>query len=190
MGKEFIKLLEQIISPQKNWGCWTRKALSTVLAMSVGVMGFNAYERLQRSHWEDLPLHTAILEGNVSVEVQEYLDKLVKADPSLKSVWLYSWPDARSLIAVAHAGHHINPLPLGYFLLTDAEEVGDLVMGQCSCMDRPGLKLLACPIVAENDSWGVILFEHEIGTERPDNYKAVYVALAHKLSNIIYHNHD
>ena len=185
-----IDLIASMVSPGKTWGCFFRKTLSTLLVASIGAYGFNAYQRMERSHWESLPLHTAVLEGDVSTNVQKYLDRLVQADPSLKSVWLYSWPDARSLIAVAHAGNHTNPLPLGYFLLEDAEEVGDLVMGQCSCMDRPGKKLLACPIIAENDSWGMILFEHEPGTDRPPNYKSVYVALAHKLSTIIYHNHD
>jgi hypothetical protein len=91
---------------------------------------------------------------------------------------------------VAHSGHHINPLPLGYFLLRDREVIGDLVLAQCSCLKRPEKKLLACPIIAENDAWGVVVFEHEPGTDRPDGYKSVYAALAHKLSHIIYHDHD
>ena len=90
MGKEFIKLLEQVISPQKTWGCWTRKALSTLIAMGVGVMGFNAYERLQRSHWEDLPLHTAISVDGKAEQVQTYLDGLIRADQNLASVWVLS----------------------------------------------------------------------------------------------------
>ncbi len=38
--------------------------------------------------------------------------------------------------------------------------------------------------------WGMVVFEHEPGTDRPDGYKSVYAALAHKLSHIIYHDHD
>ena len=185
-----IDLIASMVSPGKTWGCFFRKTLSTVLVAIIGAYGFNVYQRAERSHWESLPLHTAVLEDNVSANVQKYLDRLIQADPSLRSVWLYSWPDARSLIAVAHSGNHINPLPLGYFLLTDAEKVGDLVMAQCSCLNRPNKKLLACPVMTENDAWGVIVFEHEPGTERPNGYKSVYAALAHKLSNIIYHNHD
>ena len=91
-------------------------------------------------------------------QVQQYLDGLIRADPNLSSVWVYSWPDARTLIPVAHAGFHVNPLPLGYFWVTDYKEVGGLVMERCVEMDR--LKhLVACPIMAENDAWGVAVFE-------------------------------
>lgn len=184
-----IDLIASMVSPGKTWGCFFRKTLSTLLVASIGAYGFNAYQRMERSHWESLPLHTAVQEDNVSANVQKYLDRLIRADPDLKSVWLYSWPDARSLIAVAHAGHHVDPLPLGYFLLNDAGDVGELSMGQCTCLDRPGKNLLACPIMAENDAWGMILFVKEADTKQPPNYHSVYVALAHKLSNIIYHNH-
>ena len=185
-----IDLIASMVSPGKTWGCFFRKTLSTLLVASIGAYGFNAYQRMERSHWESLPLHTAVKEGDVSANVQTYLDRLKQADPSLKAVWLYSWPDARSFIPVAHSGNHINPLPLGYFLLRDRVVIGDLALAQCSCLKRPEKKLLACPIIAENDAWGVIVFEHEPGTERPNGYKSVYAALAHKLSHIIYHDHD
>jgi len=185
-----IDLIASMVSPGKTWGCFFRKSLSTLLVASIGAYGFNAYQRLERTHWEDLPLHTAIVEGDIAAEVQQYLESLKRSDPSLRSVWLYSWPDSRSLIPVSHAGNHVNPLPLGYFLLKDREVIGDLVLAECSCLKRPGKKLLACPIFAENDAWGVIVFEHEPGVDRPDGYKSVYAALAHKLSHIIYHNHD
>ena len=185
-----IDLIASMVSPGKTWGCFFRKTLSTLLVATIGAYGFNTYQRVERTHWESLPLHTAVLEGDVSSNVQTYLDRLKQSDPSLKSVWIYSWPDARSLIPVAHAGNHINPLPLGYFIAEDVRTVGELVLAQCSCMKRPNVKLLACPIIAENDAWGVIVFEHEPGTDRPDGYKSVYAALAHKLSHIIYHNHD
>jgi hypothetical protein len=187
---KFVDLIGQMISPGKTWGCFFRKTLSTLLVASIGAYSFTTYQRMERSHWEDLPLHTAVKDGNIEERVNRYLQLLVAADTGLRSVWLYSWPDARSLIAVAHAGNHTNPIPLGYFLTTDALVAGQLSMEQCACLKRPGKKLLACPIIAENDAWGVILFEHEVGSDRPNNYKSVYVALAHKLANLIYNNHD
>ena len=99
-----IDLIASMVSPGKTWGCFFRKTLSTLLVASIGAYGFNAYQRMERSHWESLPLHTAVQEDDVSADVQKYLDRLKQTDPSLKSVWLYSWPDARSLIPVAHAG--------------------------------------------------------------------------------------
>ena len=185
-----IDLITTMVSPGKTWGCFFRKTLSTLLVASIGAYGFNAYQRLERSHWEDLPLHTAVQEEGVSESVQEYLEKLIDKDPGLKSVWLYSWPDARSLIPVAHAGSAINPIPLGYFIHTDALTIGELALERCSCLQRIGQKLLACPIIAENDAWGVLLFEHNPAIDRKGDYKSIYAALAHKLSHVIYHNHD
>ena len=185
-----LDIIAQMVSPGKTWGCFYRKTLSTLLVAAIGAYGFNVYQRYERNHWEGLPLHTAIKEGDISTRVQSYLDKLNQADTGIKSIWVYSWPDSRSLIPVAHSGNHINPLPLGYFIRTDTKVVGELVFASCSCLKRPGKKLLACPIMTENDAWGVIVFEHELGSRRQDNYKSVYSALAHKLSNIIYHYHD
>ena len=89
MGKEFIKLLEQMVSPGKTWDCWARKALSTLLAAACGVLAFQGYERLQRSHWEDLPLHTAIQKEGVAEQVQLYLDRLVREHGDhLEAVWV------------------------------------------------------------------------------------------------------
>lgn len=187
---KIVDLIASMVSPGKTWGYFFRKTLSTILVVSIGAFGFNTYQRLERSHWEDLPLHTAIKEGGKEERVNKYLQALVSSDDSLKSVWLYSWPDARTLLAVAHAGHHIDPLPLGYFLGVDAPTVGELVLGRCDCLGRPNRSILACPIITENDSWGVIVFEHNSESHRPDNYKSIYVALAHKLANLIYHNDD
>ena len=188
MTEKVIDLISQIVSPGKTWGCFFRKTLSTLLVASIGAYGFNAYQRLERSHWEDLPLHTAIAEGDIASEVQTYIDNLITQDPSLKSIWVYSWPDARSLITVANSGDPVNPLPLGYFLRSDSEPVGTLVFEECACLKRPNKKLLACPIMASNDAWGVVVFEHKAGIDRPDNYKNSYAALTHKLSNLIYHD--
>ena len=104
-----LDIIASMVSPGKTWGCFYRKTLSTLLVAAIGAYGFNVYQRLERSHWEDLPLHTAVTEGDIEGRVRRYLQLLVAADDSLKSVWLYSWPDARTLIAVAHEGNPTNP---------------------------------------------------------------------------------
>ena len=187
---KIVELIDHIVSPGNSWAGFFRKSLSLLTVAGIGAYGFTVYQSMKRSHWEDLPLHTAIDDHEIEKKVEFYLDTLVSTDSYLNSVWLYSWPDARTLISVAHAGEHNDPLPLGYFLRSDALPVGTLMMGQCTCLKRPAKKLLACPVMAENDSWGVVVFHHRQETGRPDNYKAIYVALAHKLSNIIYNDHD
>ena len=104
----------------------------------------------------------------------------------LKGVWVYSWPDARTLIPVLHSGHQKDPMPIGYFQIKEASSVGQLVMEQCAEIERLETKLTACPIMAENDAWGVVVFEAKDDTNRPRNWKSIYAALTHKLSNIIY----
>ena len=181
---KILELVTQIISPGKTWGNFFRKTLSTLLVASIGAYAFNAYRTMGESHWEKLPLHSAIKKNAVKKEVEQYLQLLINSDPSLLSVWLYSWPDARSLIPVHHAGNHDNPIPLGYFWKTDRSVVGSLVMAECDCLERPGKKFLVCPIMAENDAWGIILFEHK--NTVPKEYKIVYMTLAHKLADLIY----
>ena len=181
-----IDLIASMVSPGKTWGCFFRKTLSTLLVASIGAYGFNVYQRMERSHWESLPLHTAVKEGDTLQKVQLYLEGLIQRDSTLKSVWIYSWPDARTIIPVAHDGLHSNPLPLGYFLPRDAEAIGVMTFSQCDWLDRPGTFLYACPIEVENDQWGVIVFELKVSH---DDTLGLYLSLAHKLSNIIYNNH-
>ena len=183
---EAFKFLTTMASPGKTWGSFFRKTLSTLLVASIGAYGFNAYQRMERSHWEDLPLHTAIEKGDISAEVEEYLTKLLQSNPDLRSIWVYSWPDARTLEPVAHSGHFVNPMPLGYFQITDAHAIGQMVMEQCAGLNRRQQTLTACPIMAANDAWGVVIFECEDSKHRPDRWRSVYAALTHKLSHIIY----
>ena len=184
-----LKQIRKIIDPGDSWSKFFRKSLSTLLVASIAMFGYSVYSRDTRSHWEDLPLHVAIKKGDISDQVQEYLERLVRHDDRLRSVWVYSWPDARTLLPVASAGHAANPMPLGYFLASDYKEVGTLVMELCTQMERPHKTITVCPIMADNDAWGVIAFELKDGDPRPNNWRAVYAALTHKLSHIIYSEH-
>ena len=187
--EELAKLLTSIVSPGKDWGTFSRKVLSTLLVFCIGAYSFSKYEDMNRSHWEDLPLHTAIEVGGRRGEAQAYLDTLMRAHQGMiKGIWVYSWPDARTLIPVLHSGHQKNPMPIGYFQVKDAYSVGQLVMEQCAEIERLGSRLTACPIMAENDAWGVVIFEVCEDKAPETNWRSIYAALTHKLSHIIY-NH-
>ena len=186
---ELFKLLRSIVAPGNNWGSFSRKDLSTLMVACIGAYAVNRYEHFNRSHWEDLPLHTAITVGDRRDASQKYLDNLMRSHQGqLKGIWVYSWPDARTLIPVLHSGHYENPMPIGYFQVKDANSVGQLVMEQCAEIERLGNRLTACPIMAENDAWGVAVFE--LKENKQDHWRSVYAALTHKLSHIIYHDHD
>jgi hypothetical protein len=183
---KFLNLIEKLIVPEKTWGGFLRKTISTLLVASISVVGFTQYRDHQRSHWEELPLHTAI-KANDRIEPQSrhFLETVVRTNPHVDSIWLYSWPDARNLHPVLHSGSSEDPIPLGYFLTEDYAEIGLLVMEQCTPLKR-NQRLYACPIVTENDSWGVVVF---ILNKDCDKLFGEMSALSHKLSNIIYQNH-
>ena len=183
MGKEFIKLLEQIISPQKTWACWSRKTISAVLAASIGAYGFNAYREYQAQSFEALDLHEAVVERGLPEKVQANLESLLRLNPRLASVWLYSWYDGRNMLPVQHAGHGADPFPLGYFTQEHALQIGKLVLGQCVTIDLN----VMCPIMADNDAYGVLIFVPESGALRSNTNLQ---AFAHKLTILIYHDHD
>lgn len=185
--EELAKLLSAIVSPGKDWGTFSRKILSTLLVASLGAYGFSQYRAMNESHWESLPLHVAIEKDDRRQQAQTYLDHLMRAhEDKLKGVWVYSWPDARTLMPVIHAGHQRDPMPIGYFQIKDATSVGQLVMERCAEIERLETKLTACPIMAENDAWGVVIFEAKDDTNRPRGWQSIYAALTHKLSHIIY----
>ena len=77
--EELAKLFTAIVSPGKDWGTFTRKILSTLLVASIGAYGFSRYEAMNRSHWDDLPLHVAIEVDDRKREAQLYLDNLMRA---------------------------------------------------------------------------------------------------------------
>ena len=185
--EELAKLFRAIVNPGKDWPEFSRKILSTLLVASLGAYGFSQYRDITESHWEKLPLHVAIEEDNRKNEAQSYLDNLMRAhEDKLKGVWVYSWPDARTLIPVIHSGHQRDPMPIGYFQIQDATSVGQLVMERCAEIERLETKLTACPIMAENDAWGVVIFEAKGDTNRHHGWQSIYAALTHKLSHIIY----
>ena len=106
MLEEGFKLFTSIVSPGKTWGSFARKTLSMLLAADIGAYTFDRYEHMNRSHWEDLPLHTAIEVDDKRQRSQQYLDSLMRAHQGdIKGIWVYSWPDARTLIPVIHSGH-------------------------------------------------------------------------------------
>ena len=185
--EEALKLLNTLFSPTNSWGNFVRKSLTTVLVASIGAYAYNRYEYATRSSWEDLPLHTAIEEGNRKEKAQEYVNDMMREyQTSINSIWVYSWPDARNLLPVIQSGHHANPLPLNYFQMQDATAIGQLALEQCAEVDRPNRSLIACPIIAANDAWGVTIFEIKEGVDRPDYWRSTFGALTHKLSNFIY----
>ena len=178
-----IDLIASMVSPGKTWGCFFRKTLSTLLVAAIGAYGFNSYRSWQNQTFEALDLHDAVVERGLPEKIQENLEGLLRRNPQLKAVWLYSWYDGRNMIPVDRAGVGKDPFPLGYFTKDHALQIGKLVLGECTSIGPD----VFCPIMADNDAYGVLIFVPEEGNLKPTTNLS---ALAHKLTILIYHDHD
>ena len=191
MWKPLVELLKFELSPEKDWQTFIRKVLSTFIFMIVAVFSVDQYRSFTADGWEDRPLHNRIDRGDTKSDVIKYLEVVFRRHQShLSSIWVYSWPDARTLIPVAHVGSPVNPIPLGYFTVNDSGAVGAMVMEQCAILEQTYSNLIACPIFAENDAWGVIVFVCEHPDKAPHDWRNMFRSLAHKLSHIIYQTND
>ena len=191
MWKLLVDLLKFELSPEKDWQTFLRKVLSTFVFMAVAVLSVDQYRSFTADGWEDRPLHTRIERGDTRSDVIKYLEVVFKQHQKhLSSIWVYSWPDARTLIPVSHVGMPVNPIPLGYFTVNDSGAVGAMVMEQCAILERTYDSLIACPIFAENDAWGVVVFVCNNPEEAPKDWRNMFRSLAHKLSHVIYKEND
>lgn len=193
MWKALSDLVRMELSPEKDWSTYLRKILSTIVLTTVLIFGVETYKSFTtpEDSWEDRPLHTRIKKGNIRADVIKYLEVVFRQNQRhLNSIWVYSWPDARTLIPVAHVGSPNNPIPLGYFTVNDSGAVGAMVMEQCAILERAYDNLIACPIFAENDAWGVVVFVCDDPDHAPYDWKNMFRSLAHKLSHVIYQTND
>lgn len=192
MWKTLADLLKFELGPEKDWQTFLRKVLSTILLAGCLSFGINEWQSFNDTEgWSDRPLHTRIERPGVKDSVIKYLNIVYEQHSNhLQSIWVYSWPDARTLLPVAHVGNPTDPIPVGYFTVKDAGAVGAMVFEQCATLERYNNHLIVCPIFAENDAWGVVVFVCDSPEQAPHDWRNMFRSLAHKLSHIIYQTHD
>lgn len=113
------------------------------------------------------------------------LESILRSDPAIQSVWLFSWPDALQLIPVMHVGDSRNPLPSGTLQRGDEYAIGAFLFGDCVEVNRH-FENFSCPINGFQDSWGVLVVNY--GDEDPQNPRSeefIY-GVAQRIRNVLY----
>lgn len=185
--KEFIRLLCHVIAPERDWASLARKLVSVILCASLGALAFRMYSDYTKpKQLGERPVLTVIDNSREKKEVvRRLLISIMESDPSIKSVWLYSWPDALSLSPVLYVGDSINPLPSGTLQRGDEYAIGAFLFGDCVEISRE-FQNFTCPINGFQDSWGVIVVNY--GEDQPQNSRSelfVY-GVAQRIRNVLY----
>ena len=185
-------LLKAFFVGQSTWASWSRKVISTVLLASLMFVGFETYVDYRKDLTNYQTLVERIKDDPYAFkEVKALMEQIDKAYPEIRSIWLYSWPDAHNLDVVHFVGHSENPIPLGHLWTTDSDDAGKLSMRICTELNRKA-KNTACTVWGNDDAWGLLVVVWEDDAKRPNHHKEMISALAHRIGHKLYphHSHD
>ena len=188
--EEFIKLFRNVLAPEADWPKFIRKVLGFTLCVSVGAYGWKLYDTSNIKG--EQPVQTVLARSDSRErQVRGLLESLLRADPNIKSIWVYSWPDARQIVPVMYVGNSSNPLPEGSFVRGDEEALGTFLFGDCYQLAR-GFSNTTCPINGFEDSWGVIVVHYGEGVsqEHIRSRAGIIDASARRTGLILYSNAD
>jgi len=187
--KEIFDLFRNVLAPESSWGTFTRKVLGVMLCISVGAYGWNLYNRTKPTQGEQ-PVSVVISRSDSrEKQVRELLNSILRSDPNIKSIWVYSWPDARQLIPVMSVGDNMNPLPGGSFVRGDEEALGTFLFGECYQLRRQSTNT-TCPINGFEDSWGIIFvrYSNETPLSHVNERLGIIDAASRRVGLILYSN--
>ena len=188
--KEIFDLFRNVLAPESSWGTFTRKVLGVLLCLSVGAYGWNLYNRTKPKQGGERPVSVVISTSNSREKaVRDLLNAILRSDPNIKSIWVYSWPDARQLIPVMTIGDNTDPLPGGSFVRGDEEALGSFLFGECYSLRRQTVNT-TCPISGFEDSWGIIYVRYADGTsqEHVTSRLGIIEAASRRVGLILYSN--
>ncbi len=100
--KEFIKLFRNVLAPESDWATFIRKIISIIVTAGVTATGFGIYYNVYKApQLGERPVSVLLEESETKEEyIRRILETIKQADPSIRSVWLYSWPDALQIVPV------------------------------------------------------------------------------------------
>jgi len=155
--KEFIELFRNVLSPESDWSTFLRKLVGVTIAGATAVIGFIVWNQSALRDVGEQPVEVVLDRSRTKqTQVRKLIERILKLDPSINSVWVYSWPDATNLVPIMYVGDSSNPLPSLIFSSRDAEHLGYFLFGECRTLDRE-FENLTCPINGFEDSWGIIV---------------------------------
>lgn len=190
MLKGVVSLLGAVIKPESDWGRFGRKLIGILISASIGAVIWNVYFNYRISQTGERSVGEVLqLKPEKRPVVRKLLERIMASDGNIRSVWLYSWPDATNLSPVMYVGDAVNPLPFGTFRPGDEHAVGSLVLGICSEIDRP-LDNYSCPVSGFEDAWGIVVVRYSDDYSPTESQQRGIEAIAKKMGIILYSNRN
>lgn len=155
--KEILHLFRNVLSPESDWPTFIRKLIGVTVAGATAVIGLHFYTQFNLSETGEQPVEV-VLDNSKSKQkqIRKLIETILRLDDSIKSVWMYSWPDALNLVPIMYVGDSKNPLPASTFVRQDAPALGPFLFGECFRLTRD-FNNHTCPINGFEDSWGIVV---------------------------------
>ena len=181
---KIIQIIKSIISPEQNWSAFAMKITGLIVVAVIGYIAFQQYANFTtEENNQNIPIIEVFeAQPEKKNEVEELVNKLLRSDRNIQSVWLYDWVDARNVVPLMMLPRNSEDLlPTGYFMEGDEYVIGHFVLSQCTSLDRE-ISNIACPIMSSEDAWGVLVVTYPNGDPNLKTSKAT----AMKISEILY----
>lgn len=181
---KIFSIIKSIISPEQNWSAFAMKITGLIVVSVIAYFGFKQYTNLTADeNNQNIPIIEVFeAQPEKKDEVEDLINKLLRSDRAIQSVWLYDWVDARNVVPLMMLPRNSEDLlPTGYFMQGDEYVIGHFVLSQCTSLDRD-IANTACPIMSSEDAWGVLVVTY---IDDVTNLKTAK-ATAMKISEILY----
>tara|TARA_B100000131_G_C17977947_1_gene557360 strand:+ start:148 stop:714 length:567 start_codon:yes stop_codon:yes gene_type:complete len=182
---KIIQIIKSIISPEQNWSAFAMKITGLIVVAVIAYIAFQQYTNLTADEDnQNIPIIEVFeAQPEKKDEVEDLLNKLLRSDREIQSVWLYDWVDARNVVPLMMLPRNSEDLlPTGYWMQGDEYVIGHFVLNSCTSLDRDVINY-ACSIISTEDAWGVLIVTYADGTT-PDFKNTKVTAL--KISEILY----
>ncbi len=184
--KEILDLFRNVLSPESDWATFFRKLIGLTVAGATAVIGLNLYTQFTLRDVGEQSVEIILDSSSTKQkQVRKLIETILSLHANIKSVWIYSWPDALSLVPIMYVGDSQNPLPASVFDNRDVPALGPFLFGDCYRLDR-GFDNLTCPINGFQDSWGIIVvvIDGDVGQSTLDQIEG----LANRVGLTLYTN--
>ena len=184
--KEMFRLFRNVLSPESDWPTFFRKMIGLTVAGATAVIGLNVYTQITLSETGEQAVEQILdRSAEKQKQVRKLMEMILRLDKNISSVWVYSWPDALSLIPIMYVGDSQNPLPAGVFDDRDHGALGPFLFGECYSLNR-AYSNHTCPINGFEDAWGVIVIVMDDGVS-PSTISEIE-GLANRIGLTLYTN--
>ena len=185
MLEELVKLFEELFSPESSWSKAFRKTFFIILIPLILYGGYTTYTNIELK--KQIPVEELIeKKDKLDEELEDLLQTYFVQKKNVASVWIYGWTNGRKLTPIKHVGQNDNPIPFGYLRDSDITQIGSLILGSCTNLERP-INNRTCPIIANGKAVGLMVVAYKIDNYTPsDKCLAAVAAISHKIGSLIH----